>query len=96
MGIAMIGGAVAAATAASMSRVGGGRCPVKDCQCPCHQISWADRHFGIIFIASVLVGASIFGFAVCTLFGWVEDGKTLWQATVDNWHFVVSLMHRIY
>ena len=74
-------------------------CQQNNCKCPCHRVThWyeSERFTFLAFMGCVVV----FGWLFATIVTWPDSYEqpniTLVQVLAGQWHWLVSLAHRIY
>jgi hypothetical protein len=73
-------------------------CQEHDCQCPCHRSTWQDSPWFIL--PCIVFGTLFILWLTFTIYEWADQlstpPKTLIQILADDWHWLISLMHRIW
>jgi len=74
-------------------------CQQNNCKCPCHRVThWYES--GWFMVPAGMGGFVVLTWLIATIFTWTfpdqQPGITLVQVLAGQWHWLVSLAHRIY
>ena len=74
-------------------------CERNHCSCPCHK--GTEGGPGCMVVPLILLCAGLLIWAVCTLLSWADPGilepkRTLVQVLLDQWRWLMDLLHRIW